>query len=452
MSANDSIVAAATPTGESAIGVVRVSGPLCGLLTKNALGVPSPTPRKACLTKYRDINDVVVDEVIFLFFEAGKSYTGEASLEISSHGNPLIIKKIIEDLIVRGCRLAEPGEFTRRAFLSERLDLTQAESVANLIRARCDGALEAARLQLRGSLGRKVRTLQSCLLDLQANLEAYIDFPEEDLPPETSNGPISTLSELIQEVVHLRGTVDYGRLLDVGARCLIVGAPNAGKSSLFNALCGEDRAIVSEEDGTTRDYLSSHIELGPFSVELIDTAGLREGATNIEYLGIEKTLELAEEADYFLYVLDTALPSQETIYEALVTRLSVEKCLVLENKIDLPASKALPEFLPACIHLRLSLQTGEGLAECRIVLERMLKELAPPSTGDGVVVNARHAERLEAVEVALRETHRILLDQGSLELALSDIRMAIKALGEIVGKTDNEDMLDRLFQSFCIGK
>ena len=309
VSANDSIVAAATPTGESAIGVVRVSGPLCIVLTKNALGIPYPTPRKACLTKYRDINDVVVDEVIFLFFEAGKSYTGEASLEISSHGNPLIIKKIIEDLIARGCRLAEPGEFTRRAFLSERLDLTQAESVANLIRARCDGALEAARLQLRGSLGRKVRTLQSCLLDLQANLEAYIDFPEEDLPPETSNGPISTLSELIQEVVHLCGTVDYGRLLDVGARCLIVGAPNAGKSSLFNALCGEDRAIVSEEDGTTRDYLSSHIELGPFSVELIDTAGLREGATNIEYLGIEKTLELAEEADYFLYVLDTALPS-----------------------------------------------------------------------------------------------------------------------------------------------
>ena len=452
MSANDSIVAAATPIGEAAIAVVRVSGSLCQELCKDALRVPYPTPRRSTLARYLDINESLIDDVIFVFYEAKKSYTGEPSLEISSHGNPLISKKIIEDLVVRGCRLAEPGEYTKRAFLSGRFDLTQAESVATLIKASSDRALEVARIQLRGDLGKKIRGLQSQLLDLQANLEAYIDFPEEDLPVEDMKGQSSALANLIAEVDHLSQSAGCTQLLEAGIRCLIVGSPNAGKSSLYNLLCGEERAIVSEESGTTRDYLSSRIDVGPFMVEMMDTAGLCEGGSTVERLGIERTLQLSEEADCFLFVLDSTLPSPESVSKDLAKNINAENCLVLENKIDLDNSKDFHDFLPDFPHLRLSLETGEGLDHCRRAIELMMQKLIPPPSEDCMIVNARHAANLAISGDFLREALRLLLEDMSMELSLLEITSAIDALGEIVGKTNNEDMLDRLFHSFCIGK
>jgi tRNA modification GTPase len=452
VSASDSIVASATPIGESAIAVVRVSGELCQRLCNDALGFPYPTPRRSTLARYLDINECLIDDVIFVFYEAKKSYTGEPSLEISSHGNPLISKKIIEDLVVRGCRLAEPGEYTKRAFLSGRIDLTQAESVATLIKASSDRALEVARIQLRGDLGKKIRDLQSQLLDLQANLEAYVDFPEEDLPAEDMKGPPSTLANLIIEVDHLSKSAGCAQLLETGIRCLIVGSPNAGKSSLYNLLCGEDRAIVSEESGTTRDYLTSRIDVGPFMVEMMDTAGLCEGGSKVERLGIERTLQLSEEADCFLFVLDSALPSPESVSKDLANYINVENCLVLENKIDLDNSKDFHEFLPDFQHLRLSIETGEGVNDFRKAIEQLLEKLIPPSSEDCMIVNSRHAANLAMSGDFLREAHRILLEDMSIELSLLEITSGIDALGEIVGKTNNEDMLDRLFHSFCIGK
>ena len=452
VSANDSIVAAATPIGEAAIAVVRVSGSLCQELCKDALRVPYPTPRRSTLARYLDINESLIDDVIFVFYEAKKSYTGESSLEISSHGNPLISKKIIEDLVVRGCRLAEPGEYTKRAFLSGRIDLTQAESVATLIKASSDRALEVARIQLRGDLGKKIRGLQSQLLDLQANLEAYIDFPEEDLPVEDMKGQSSALANLIAEVDHLSQSAGCTQLLEAGIRCLIVGSPNAGKSSLYNLLCGEERAIVSEESGTTRDYLSSRIDVGPFMVEMMDTAGLCEGGSTVERLGIERTLQLSEEADCFLFVLDSTLPSPESVSKDLAKNINAENCLVLENKIDLDNSKDFHDFLPDFPHLRLSLETGEGLDHCRRAIELMMQKLIPPPSEDCMIVNARHAANLAISGDFLREALRLLLEDMSMELSLLEITSAIDALGEIVGKTNNEDMLDRLFHSFCIGK
>ena len=452
MSANDCIVAAATPIGEAAIAVVRVSGSLCQELCKDALRVPYPTPRRSTLAKYLDINECTIDDVIFVFYEAKKSYTGEPSLEISSHGNPLISKKIIEDLVARGCRLAEPGEYTKRAFLSGRIDLTQAESVATLIKASSDRALEVARIQLHGDLGKKIRELQSQLLDLQASLEAYIDFPEEDLPSEDMKGPPSTLANLILEVDHLSQSACCAQLLETGIRCLIVGSPNAGKSSLYNLLCGEDRAIVSEESGTTRDYLSSRIDVGPFMVEMMDTAGLCEGGSTVERLGIERTLQLSEEADCFLFVLDSTLPSPESVSKDLANNIKAENCLVLENKIDLENSKNFNEFLPDFQHLRLSIETGEGLNDCRTAIEQMMEKLIPPPSEECMIVNARHAANLSKTGDFLREAHRLLLEDMSIELSLLEITSGIEALGEIVGKTNNEDMLDRLFHSFCIGK
>ena len=452
MSADETIVAAATPVGESALAVVRVSGPLSESLAEGALALPYPTPRRACLADYRDLRGEVVDQVVCVFYASGKSYTGEAMLEISSHGNPLLSKKIVEDLVARGCRLAEPGEFTRRAYLAGRMDLTQAESVATLIRARSDKALASAARQLRGALGARMKDLLSRLLDLRASLEAYVDFPEEDLPPENLEGPPAALAALLAEVSRLRSTAGYGRLLEAGARCLIVGPPNAGKSTLLNALSGEDRAIVSEEAGTTRDYLSIRVEVGDLEVELIDTAGLRQGGSEVERRGIEKTLELARETDCFLYVIDSSLPDQPGPEATLLSLLSSENALVLENKTDLPDSRTRPDFLPELAHLPLSLEAGEGLDECRAGLEKLLELPAAAGSEDGVVVNARHAERLGVSEAALTEARRLLLDEGAVELALSEIQLAQDALGDVVGRVDNEDVLDRLFRSFCIGK
>jgi len=448
VSANDSIVAAATPIGESAIAVIRVSGTLCQELCKDALRVPYPTPRRSILAGYRDIEECLIDDVIFVFYEEQNSYTGEPSLEISSHGNPLITKKIIEDLVARGCRLAEPGEYTKRAFLSGRMDLTQAESVATLIKASSERALEVARIQLRGDLGKKISDLQSRLLDLQANLEAYIDFPEEDLPSEDIKGPSDALANLIAEVDHLSQSAGCAQLLEAGIRCLIVGSPNAGKSSLYNLLCGEQRAIVSEESGTTRDYLFSRIEIGPFMVEMIDTAGLCEGGSTVERLGIERTLQLSEEADCFLFVLDSTLPFPDSVGKVLAEKINAENCLIFENKIDLDDSQDLNNFQ----HLRLSLQTCEGLGDCRTAIELMMQKLVPPPSDECMIVNARHAANLAISSDFLREAHRLLLEGLSIELSILEITSGIGALGEIVGKTNNEDMLDRLFHSFCIGK
>ena len=452
MSANDSIVAAATPIGESAIAVIRVSGTHCSTLCKDALRVPYPTPRRSILAGYRDIEECLIDDVIFVFYEEQNSYTGEPSLEISSHGNPLITKKIIEDLVARGCRLAEPGEYTKRAFLSGRMDLTQAESVATLIKASSERALEVARIQLRGDLGKKISDLQSRLLDLQANLEAYIDFPEEDLPSEDIKGPSDALANLIAEVDHLSQSAGCAQLLEAGIRCLIVGSPNAGKSSLYNLLCGEQRAIVSEESGTTRDYLFSRIEIGPFMVEMIDTAGLCEGGSTVERLGIERTLQLSEEADCFLFVLDSTLPFPDSVGKVLAEKINAENCLIFENKIDLDDSQDLNNFLPNFQHLRLSLQTCEGLGDCRTAIELMMQKLVPPPSDECMIVNARHAANLAISSDFLREAHRLLLEGLSIELSILEITSGIGALGEIVGKTNNEDMLDRLFHSFCIGK
>tara|TARA_Y100000588_G_scaffold159677_1_gene173612 strand:+ start:208 stop:1566 length:1359 start_codon:yes stop_codon:yes gene_type:complete len=452
VSASDSIVAAATPVGESAIAVVRVSGSLCPKLCEDVFEVPYPTPRRSSLARYRDRNGSVLDDVVFVFYKEQNSYTGEASLEISTHGNPLIIKKIIKDLISRGCRLAEPGEFTKRAFLSGRMDLTQAESVANLIKASSDRALEVARIQLRGDLGRKIRELQSRLIELQANLEVYIDFPEEDIPTEDTKIPSSNLFDLIGELDHLAQSASCSQILEAGIRCLIVGSPNAGKSSLFNLLSGEDRAIVSEESGTTRDYISSRIEIGPFLIELMDTAGLCEGDSVVERMGIERTLQLSQEADCFLFVLDSTLPFPDSVSKALAEYINVENCLVLENKIDLHDSSDFHSFLPEFLHIRISTETGEGIENCKTSVEQMMQNLIPSPSEDCLIVNTRHAEDLSIAGNFLREAHRLLLEDNSIELSITEIISGIEALGKIVGTTSNEDMLDRLFNSFCIGK
>ena len=452
MSEPDTIVALSTPVGESAVALIRLSGPACVDLVRLTTGrTEALRPRFAQYASYLDKDGQALDDCIFTYFAAEKSYTGDAMLEIAPHGNPLIVQKILEDLLSRGCRTAEPGEFTRTAFLNGKLDLSQAEAVADLIHARSARGLEVARRQLHGSVGRKISSLTERLLSIQARLEAYIDFPEEDLPAEDEEGPAADLLALSGEVRELIETRRYSALLHEGVRALIVGMPNAGKSSLINALTGMDRSIVSAQPGTTRDYVSDRVEIGGWCLEILDTAGLRDSGDAIEQMGMARTLELADSADLFLLVLDLAAPSP-TLPAELLGRMRPNNTLVLENKTDLPDASSGSPILPECSRVQTCLLDGRGLAEVRAgILSLMESGLSLPGK-DGIVVNARHADALSQVLRALETARRLLKDGEFAELVATELREAVHALGEVVGKIDNERMLDSLFQQFCIGK
>ena len=338
MPATDTIVALSTPVGESAIAVIRLSGPACPQLAREVLCRSRPLqPRFAHFGRYTDLHGKVVDDCVITLFEHGKSFTGEAMLEIAPHGNPLIVQTLMEDLFARGCRPAEAGEFTRTAFLNGKMDLSQAEAVADLIRARSERSIQVAQRQLHGSVGRKMSELTDRLISVMAHIEAYIDFPEEDLPAEDQQGPAQDLRAVINETQGLIETQHYSALLHEGIKTLIVGEPNVGKSSLINALTGSERAIVSDIPGTTRDFIASFIMLGPWRIEILDTAGLHEAGDAIELLGIQHTIEQAETADFFLLVLDIASL-------ILLDRMTPNNTLVLENKIDLKQANTRREF------------------------------------------------------------------------------------------------------------
>ncbi|MEX2382551.1 MAG: tRNA uridine-5-carboxymethylaminomethyl(34) synthesis GTPase MnmE [Opitutales bacterium] len=447
---SETIVAQATPFGESAIAMVRMSGADLKPLAAELLGRP-PLPRRTARGAYRDRSGVVLDDVLFCYFSGPASYTGEDVLEISTHGNPLIVRKVLDDLMGRGCRLAEPGEFTKRAFLNGRMDLSQAEAVMDLIHARSDRALEAANRQIRGVLGRKIQDLIDRLLQALAELEAYIDFPEEDLPPEDQGGPASAVRELVTEIGKLSVTQRYGALLREGVGTVILGAPNAGKSSLLNRLAGRDRAIVSEQPGTTRDFLEEKISMGRHCIRLIDTAGIHDSTDSLEKMGMEKTLSLLAEADLFLLVVDSGVPFP-ALPEVLVSRLNAENSILVYNKADLLDRPPEESPLPAVPHVVLSALTGQGMENLAAALETLAERDRPTEHEDWIAVSARHAHALENARSALTTA----LDQFRLvepaELVASELRSALDSLGEITGKVDNEAMLDKLFASFCIGK
>lgn len=444
---HDLIAAPATPAGTSALAVIRISGNNTEGLARDLLGSP-PLPRTVRRGDYRDRSGALLDDVLFTFFPEPKSYTGESSLEISCHGNPFIVQRILEDLFARGCRPAEPGEFTRRAFLNGRLDLSQAEAVMDLIQARSDRALASAHRQLRGSLGRHLQSLADDLLGVIASVEAHIDFPEEDLQPEDRAAAATTLESIAKRASQLLATRRYGDMLRDGIKTVIIGEPNAGKSSLLNRLVGHERAIVSPEPGTTRDFIEERIIVGPHCLRLIDTAGLNPSPGEIERLGIEKTRERIEDSDITLVVLDATRPTPPEIPGSG----GGGRTIAVINKIDLCpdgfAAKA-PLGMPV---VPVSALTGAGIEELKSAIVREADGFQSLEGEEAVVINARHAHALAQAGECLAQALEKLSSNGPVELLASDLRGALNAFGEILGKIDNERMLDRLFAAFCIGK
>ncbi len=447
--ASDTIAALATPAGTSAIALVRASGPRMGEITPAIFG-PPPSPRAFQHADYRDASGRLVDDVLYVFFAAPNSYSGEDTLEISCHGNPLIAKKILEDLFARGCRPAEPGEFTKRAFLNGRMDLSQAEAVMDLIHAQSERALTAANQQLRGALQKQMNGLVSRLVGVVANIEAYIDFPEEDLPEENKRVLIEKLEDIICDTDRLLATRQYGEFIRNGIKTVILGETNAGKSSLLNQLLGYERALVSPEPGTTRDYLEERINIGAHSLRLVDTAGLNPAAMALEKRGIDKTVEQISSADLFLWVIDStreisALPPR------VAERLTPENTVTILNKSDLPASKQRTgdgRFASVAI----SALYGDGIPEL-LELINQRADLLQAFMGDEVIaVNIRHAHALEQAKQSLGTALNGLLIDINKELIASDLRSALDALGEITGRIDHERILDQIFSAFCIGK
>jgi tRNA modification GTPase len=441
------IAAVATPPGMGAVSMIRVSGPdaiRVAELTTDARTASQP-PRYARHCTVRDARGESIDDGILTIFPGPRSYTGEDCVEFTGHGGILATREVLARFLECGAVLAGPGEFTRRAFLNGKLDLTQAEGVMDLISAQTRLSLRAARSQLEGTLGRRTTEARDSLLETLAHLEAWIDFPEEDIDPQTGELLQERVRAVLATVESLLATADQGRVLREGVRTVIFGEPNVGKSSLLNRLLGFERAIVSEIAGTTRDTIEETINLQGIPLRLVDTAGVREAADDIEAEGIQRTVRQIEAADLLLEIADASRPKPEdAVYPA-----SVAKHLLVLNKLDLGEHPSWQRTEA----VRLSCTTGRGFDHLSETIRDSLHFGEVDWGEHAVAINARHQQSLMLARTALFAALELLDDPTSdAELAAIDLREALDALGEIPGRVDTEDLLGVIFSSFCIGK
>ena len=448
----DTIAAVATPFGEGAVALLRVSGPaalaVADRLVDGAGTPPSAfPPRRQRLVRLRDAAGNLLDKVLLSVHRAPASYTGEDLVEITCHGGILLTRRVLEAILAAGARAAEPGEFTQRAFLNGRMDLTQAEGVMDLIRAQTDLALRAASEQLAGRLGQRIGGLREDLLSLVAHVEAYIDFPDEDIDPDTGAALLARIDAIRATLDALLATAGQGRILREGVRTVIYGEPNVGKSSLLNALVGRERAIVSETPGTTRDTVEEFINVRGLPLRVIDTAGLRVTADPLENAGIARTRQSLAAADLALHVVDGSLPPTGLGPEPSATAVA---SILVCNKMDLGVHPGWDGQGMEAVHVSCRTEAGlEALADAiyrRVTGGQVAWNDAAPA------INARHQTCLQRARAALEAGRAALAAGISAEFAALDLRSALDATGEIVGAVDTEEILGRIFSTFCIGK
>jgi tRNA modification GTPase len=393
-----------------------------------------------------------LDEAVVTWFEAPHSYTGDHVVEIAAHGAPVILEYLLRQAIAHGARMARPGEFTERAFLAGRLDLTQAEAVRDLIEAQTLYQARVAAEQLHGALSRRVQPIKSALVDLIALLEAGIDFAEDDIDVLPETEILLRLAQVEEPLGALADSFAFGRIVHHGFTLAIVGPPNAGKSSLFNRLIDRDRAIVTATPGTTRDLVSERVAIGGLPIELIDTAGLRESADEAESIGIRKSREALAEADLVLIVLDASQPVTNDDL-ALVGQVAPGRTIVVMNKMDLIADgEPLDEVGAAQRVANTSALTGDGVANLRTQIAALVREGSGAQNESGMVTNVRQHQEVLASRAALERVHIGIGEHVPHEMLLLDLYAALRPLDALTGDTTADDILNLIFSSFCIGK
>lgn len=450
----DTIVAQATPSGRGGVGIIRVSGPKAKEVALEITGKELPI-RRAEYIAFKDENGLALDQGIALFFKAPHSFTGEDVLELQGHGGPVLIDMLIKRITqIKGIRLARPGEFSERAFLNDKLDLAQAEAIADLIDATSEQAAKSALQSLQGVFSTKIHQLVEGLIQLRIYVEAAIDFPDEEID-FLSDGKIgASLNKIRTELSEVQQEANQGALIREGMKVVIAGRPNAGKSSLLNALSGKESAIVTDIAGTTRDVLREHIHLDGMPLHIIDTAGLRDASDEVERIGIERAWDEIKQADRVLFMLDgttTEATLPEEIWPEFMDKLPANIGItVIRNKAD-----QTHEALGLCKSsnpplIRLSAKTGEGLDALRVHLKECMGFTG--ATEGGFMARRRHLDALSQAKEHL-ENGKIQLEEFMAgEMLAEELRLAQQALNSITGEFSSDDLLGRIFSSFCIGK
>jgi tRNA modification GTPase len=454
MTRTETIVAAATPPGRGGIGIVRLSGPKVPEIAAVMLG-ELPRPRQATFARFLDARGEPIDAGLALFFPAPASYTGEHVLELHGHGGPLVIEALVTRVLELGARRAQAGEFTQRAFLNDKLDLAQAEAIADLIDAGSREAVRAAMRSLQGEFSAMVRGLTEAVIDLRTYVEAAIDFPEEEIDFLADR----ELTERFQAIAaHFGGVLEsarQGRLLHDGMTVVIAGRPNAGKSSLLNRLAGYDAAIVTPIPGTTRDVVRERIAIDGMPLHVLDTAGLRHAGDPVEEEGMRRARAEIERADRVLFVIDAAEDPAAGAYREERARLPADVPVTLViNKCDIVAAQgaiiAAGDFSNEPIRLHVSALTGAGIDELRAHLKACM---GFQTVGGGAIsARLRHLESLARARAHVGEAERQLTERRAGELVAEELRAAQTALNEITGEFTSDDLLGRIFAGFCIGK
>jgi tRNA modification GTPase len=455
----DTIAAVATSLGESGISIIRVSG-------KNALKIVNSIFKgkngrtlediKTYTMRYGYIIDKekneIIDEVIVSFMKGPKSFTAEDTVEINCHGGIISTNKVLEEVVKAGARIAEPGEFTKRAFLNGRIDLSQAEAVIDIIRAKTELSMKSALAQSEGRISREIKSLREKLLGIIAHIEATVDFPEEDLEETTAHIIEKQLKDIIEKVENLLNSANEGKIIREGLNAVIVGKPNVGKSSLLNALLMEKRAIVTDIPGTTRDIIEEFININGIPVKIIDTAGIRETDDIVEKIGVEKSREKINEADLIILMLDASKNLDKEDIE-IIDYIKDKKYVVLLNKSDLENKinkKDIKELNSEYV-IEISAKTGEGIENLKEAIKHLFFK-GEITAKDTLITNTRHKESLLRAKESLNAGLLALNNTMAIDLASIDLKQAFASLGEITGETLEEDIIDKIFSEFCIGK
>ena len=454
----DTIVAQATPPGRGGVGIIRVSGPKALDVAKALLNVEL-TPRVATYTGFHDVNQEVIDQGIALYFKAPNSFTGEDVVEFQGHGGPVIMDMLLEAILqIKSVRLARPGEFSEQAFLNDKLDLAQAEAIADLIDASSKQAARSAVRSLQGDFSKHIHTLSEAIIHLRMYVEAAIDFPDEEIDFLSDGKVTQDLADIIRDVNHIREQAKQGTLLREGMQVVIAGRPNAGKSSLLNALAGRESAIVTDIAGTTRDVLKEHINVNGMPLHVIDTAGLRDSPDKVEQIGIARAWEAINDADRVLFVVDSTTSSDIDPYQIwpeFMQRLPAGMPVtVIRNKADISGDNVTLQQVdtphgPFSV-IALSANTGQGV---ELLRDHLSQSMGLDTTTEGqFIARRRHIDAIDNTLEHLQIGEQQLHDNLAGELLAEELRLAHQHLTEITGEFSSDDLLGRIFSSFCIGK